>query len=116
MNQQIFDIFLCFKIHSNGLKLGIYADVGDKTCAGYPGSLGYYEKDAQTFADWDVDLLKFDGCFMNRALLGEGEFLFLIGSATKVNNRHRINTHTDTYMNVQKNPLPFLGASPILTS
>ncbi|XP_039871612.1 alpha-galactosidase A [Simochromis diagramma] len=59
-------------IHSKGLKLGIYADVGDKTCAGYPGSLGYYEKDAQTFADWDVDLLKFDGCFMNRALLGEG--------------------------------------------
>lgn len=48
--------------------------MGDKTCAGYPGSLGYYEKDAQTFADWDVDLLKFDGCFMNRALLGEGEF------------------------------------------
>lgn len=64
-----------FKVHSKGLKLGIYADVGKNTCAGYPGSLGYYEKDAQTFADWGVDLLKFDGCYMDWTLLGEGELL-----------------------------------------
>ncbi|KAM6151336.1 alpha-galactosidase A [Rhynchocyon petersi] len=50
-------------VHSKGLKLGIYADVGNKTCAGYPGSFGYYDIDAKTFADWKVDLLKFDGCF-----------------------------------------------------
>ncbi|KAM9181062.1 alpha-galactosidase A [Dugong dugon] len=50
-------------VHSKGLKLGIYADVGQKTCAGYPGSFGYYDVDAKTFADWEVDLLKFDGCF-----------------------------------------------------
>uniref|UniRef100_G1P280 Alpha-galactosidase n=1 Tax=Myotis lucifugus TaxID=59463 RepID=G1P280_MYOLU len=49
-------------VHSKGLKLGIYADVGKKTCAGYPGSLGHYDIDAETFADWGVDLLKFDGC------------------------------------------------------
>nr|XP_020496101.1 alpha-galactosidase A [Labrus bergylta] len=59
-------------VHSKGLKLGIYADVGKNTCAGYPGSLGYYETDAQTFADWGVDLLKFDGCNMDWKLLGEG--------------------------------------------
>ncbi|KAM9795133.1 alpha-galactosidase A [Neosynchiropus ocellatus] len=59
-------------VHSKGLKLGLYADVGEKTCAGYPGSLGHYETDAQTFADWGVDLLKFDGCNMNWTLLGEG--------------------------------------------
>ncbi|XP_007950378.1 alpha-galactosidase A [Orycteropus afer afer] len=50
-------------VHSKGLKLGIYADVGNKTCAGYPGSFGYYDIDAKTFADWGVDLLKFDGCY-----------------------------------------------------
>ncbi|XP_016051188.1 PREDICTED: alpha-galactosidase A [Miniopterus natalensis] len=50
-------------VHSKGLKLGIYADVGKKTCAGYPGSLGYYDIDAKTFAAWGVDLLKFDGCY-----------------------------------------------------
>lgn len=65
---------LCpLQVHSRGLKLGIYADVGKNTCAGYPGSLGHYETDAQTFADWGVDLLKFDGCYMNWTLLGEGE-------------------------------------------
>ncbi|KAM5196555.1 alpha-galactosidase A isoform 2-T2 [Hipposideros larvatus] len=50
-------------VHSKGLKLGIYADVGKKTCAGYPGSFGHYDIDAETFANWGVDLLKFDGCY-----------------------------------------------------
>uniref|UniRef100_A0A8C5PTV7 Alpha-galactosidase n=1 Tax=Leptobrachium leishanense TaxID=445787 RepID=A0A8C5PTV7_9ANUR len=50
-------------IHARGLRLGIYQDVGKKTCAGFPGSLDYYELDAQTFAEWGVDLLKFDGCY-----------------------------------------------------
>ncbi|KAI1884954.1 hypothetical protein AGOR_G00215210 [Albula goreensis] len=60
-------------VHSKGLKLGIYADVGTKTCAGYPGSLGHYETDAETFAEWGVDLLKFDGCYMPKwTLLAEG--------------------------------------------
>uniref|UniRef100_A0A8D2L6B2 Alpha-galactosidase n=2 Tax=Varanus komodoensis TaxID=61221 RepID=A0A8D2L6B2_VARKO len=49
-------------VHSKGLKLGIYADVGNKTCAGFPGTYGHYELDADTFASWGVDLLKFDGC------------------------------------------------------
>ena len=59
-------------MHSKGLKLGIYSDVGAETCAGYPGSLDHYEKDAQTFADWGVDLLKFDGCNMKWTRLAEG--------------------------------------------
>ncbi|GFY46262.1 alpha-N-acetylgalactosaminidase [Trichonephila inaurata madagascariensis] len=50
-------------VHSKGLKLGIYTDCGSKTCAGYPGSLGYYDTDAQTFADWGIDMLKVDGCY-----------------------------------------------------
>ncbi|XP_077466518.1 alpha-galactosidase A [Stigmatopora argus] len=59
-------------VHSKGLKLGIYADVGRNTCAGYPGSLGHYDVDAQTFAEWDVDLLKFDGCSMDVSLVEQG--------------------------------------------
>ncbi|GFR27427.1 alpha-N-acetylgalactosaminidase [Trichonephila clavata] len=50
-------------VHSKGLKLGIYTDCGSKTCAGYPGSLGFYVIDAQTFADWGIDMLKVDGCY-----------------------------------------------------
>ncbi|XP_069749903.1 alpha-galactosidase A-like [Narcine bancroftii] len=60
-------------VHSKGLKLGIYQDVGTHTCAGYPGSYGFYELDAQTFAEWGVDLLKFDGCnFVSLDQLIEG--------------------------------------------
>ena len=46
-----------------GLKLGIYSDSGFQTCAKYTASLGYEDVDAQQFADWGVDLLKYDNCF-----------------------------------------------------
>uniref|UniRef100_UPI0035A95A54 glycoside hydrolase family 27 protein n=1 Tax=Streptomyces odontomachi TaxID=2944940 RepID=UPI0035A95A54 len=49
-------------VHSLGLKLGIYEDAGSATCAGYPGSLGHETTDAQTFASWGVDYLKYDNC------------------------------------------------------
>ena len=49
-------------VHSKGLKLGIYSSAGDLTCAGYPASLGREQIDAQTWADWGVDLLKYDNC------------------------------------------------------
>ena len=32
---------------------------------GYPGSEGHEEQDAKTFAEWGVDMLKFDGCYSN---------------------------------------------------
>lgn len=50
-------------VHGLGLKLGIYGDAGTKTCAGYPGSLGNEKVDAQTWADWGVDYLKYDNCY-----------------------------------------------------
>ncbi|XP_078721082.1 alpha-galactosidase A-like [Lampetra fluviatilis] len=60
-------------VHARGLKLGIYSDVGPTTCAGYPASYGSYEVDARTFAEWGVDLLKFDGCNLpNISVLVEG--------------------------------------------
>ncbi|WP_443060058.1 glycoside hydrolase family 27 protein [Streptomyces sp. NBC_00485] len=49
-------------VHSLGLKLGIYEDAGTATCAGYPGSLGHESTDAQSFASWGVDYLKYDNC------------------------------------------------------
>ncbi|XP_028281345.1 alpha-N-acetylgalactosaminidase-like [Parambassis ranga] len=53
-------------IHDRGLKLGIYADMGTHTCMGLPGTtLDKIEIDAQTFASWGVDYLKFDGCYSN---------------------------------------------------
>ncbi|XP_032126085.1 alpha-N-acetylgalactosaminidase [Sapajus apella] len=56
--------FLADYVHSLGLKLGIYADMGNFTCMGYPGTtLDKVVQDAQTFAEWKVDMLKLDGCF-----------------------------------------------------
>jgi alpha-galactosidase len=49
-------------VHSKGLKLGIYEDAGTQTCAGYPGSLGHEQTDADDFAAWGVDYLKYDNC------------------------------------------------------
>lgn len=49
-------------VRKRGLKLGIYQSAGTTTCEGLPGSLGYEEKDAQSFADWGVDYLKYDNC------------------------------------------------------
>ena len=49
-------------VHSLGLKLGIYEDAGTATCAGYPGSYGHEQQDANLFASWGVDYLKYDWC------------------------------------------------------
>lgn len=49
-------------VHARGLKFGLYSAPGPKTCAGYEGSYGHVQQDAQTFADWGVDYLKYDLC------------------------------------------------------
>lgn len=50
-------------VHDNGMKFGLYTDEADRTCAGAFGSYGYEEKDAQTYADWGIDVVKCDYCF-----------------------------------------------------
>jgi len=49
-------------VHSKGLKIGIYSGPGNKTCGGYAASLGHEEQDAQMYADWGIDYLKYDLC------------------------------------------------------
>jgi alpha-galactosidase len=50
-------------VHSKGLKFGLYSDRGTKTCEGRPGSHGYETQDANTYASWGVDYLKYDNCY-----------------------------------------------------
>ncbi|UJF31385.1 NPCBM/NEW2 domain-containing protein [Paenibacillus hexagrammi] len=52
-------------VHSKGLKLGLYTDVGFKTCGGRPGSRGYYDIDAKTYAEWGIDYVKVDWCYVD---------------------------------------------------
>jgi alpha-galactosidase len=49
-------------VHGKGLKLGIYSSPGPKTCAKFEGSYGHEEQDAQTYAEWGIDYLKYDLC------------------------------------------------------
>ncbi len=72
-------------MHARGLKLGLYGDRGTATCCNVPqsGSQGHETQDANTFASWGVDYLKYDSCnasldlqtqytTMSRALLASG--------------------------------------------
>ncbi len=54
--------FLADYIHDRDLKFGIYASSGKETCEGYPGSYNHEKIDAETFAEWGVDYLKYDAC------------------------------------------------------
>jgi alpha-galactosidase len=49
-------------VHSKGLKLGIYSSPGPKTCAKFEGSFGHEQQDADTYAAWGIDYLKYDLC------------------------------------------------------
>jgi alpha-galactosidase len=49
-------------VHGLGLKIGIYSDAADRTCANYPASYGFEDQDAQLWASWGFDFLKYDYC------------------------------------------------------
>ena len=51
------------QLHNMGFLYGMYSSAGEMTCARYEGSLDYETQDAQSFASWDVDYLKYDNCF-----------------------------------------------------
>jgi len=50
-------------VHAAGYLFGIYSSAGSMTCQQFPGSLGYETQDANTYAEWKVDYLKYDNCF-----------------------------------------------------
>jgi len=53
-------------IHAKGLKFGIYSSPGPLTCQGLEGSLGHEDQDAQQYANWGVDYVKYDSCSYGR--------------------------------------------------
>jgi alpha-galactosidase len=77
-------------VHGKGLKFGLYTDAGTEDCvSGAPGSRGFEEQDASSFADWGVDYMKEDWCNtasmsaqeaytkMSRAILATGRPMVL---------------------------------------
>jgi alpha-galactosidase len=55
-------------VHARGLKLGIYSSPGDKTCGGFAGSLGHEQQDADLYAAWGIDYLKYDLCSFGKQM------------------------------------------------
>ena len=49
-------------VHAKGLKIGIYSSPGRLTCGGYLGSLNHEQQDADMYAQWGIDYLKYDWC------------------------------------------------------
>ena len=69
-------------VHSKGLKLGIYSDAGWQTCGGFPGSRGYEFQDAQQYAEWGIDYLKYDWC-NTEGLAAEGAYMTMRDALAK---------------------------------
>jgi len=49
-------------VHSQGLKLGVYSSPGPQTCGGFEGSYQHEQQDANTWAKWGIDYVKYDWC------------------------------------------------------
>ena len=49
-------------VHGLGLKIGLYSSPGPTTCGGCVGSWQHELLDAQTYAEWGYDYLKYDWC------------------------------------------------------
>jgi alpha-galactosidase len=77
-------------VHGKGLKLGIYSSPGPKTCAGFAGSYRHEEQDAETYAAWSIDYLKYDLCsfgkIMEAAGSPEAAHQLMLDAYTKMHN------------------------------
>lgn len=53
--------------HKKNVLFGIYEDAGTLTCEGLPGTfsdnIDHTKIDVKTFASWDIDAVKMDGCY-----------------------------------------------------
>ena len=57
-------------VHSLGLKIGLYSSPGPWTCGGSAGSYGYEKQDAESYAKWGFDYLKYDWCSYGNVING----------------------------------------------
>ena len=73
-------------VHGKGLKFGMYSCAGQRTCADYPGSFDHEFLDAETFASWGVDYLKYDFCYKPGGI--DGRLLYRrMGMALRASGR-----------------------------
>jgi alpha-galactosidase len=98
-------------VHSKGLKFGLYSSAGTKTCDpnGFPGALGHERQDADLWASWGVDYLKYDNC--NNTGLDARARYQAMGDALKATGRRILYSVCDWGSNQPWNWAPALGNS-----
>lgn len=57
-------------VHDLGLKIGLYSSPGPWTCGGCAGSYGFERQDAESYAKWGFDYLKYDWCSYGNVING----------------------------------------------
>ncbi len=83
-------------IHSLGLKAGIYSSPGPRTCGGCVASYKHEKEDAERFAEWGFDYLKYDWCSYGDVEKGTGRAYYkkpydLMGRMLRAQqSRHRL--------------------------
>lgn len=76
-------------VHSKGLKIGIYTDLGKVGCGGRIGSYGHYQQDVNQFAEWGYDYIKVDACGADSMGLDFKTYYEQFGEALKNANPKR---------------------------
>ncbi len=79
--------YLSDYVHSKGLKLGIYSCAGNMTCGRRFGGYTYEEIDAKAYAEWGIDLLKYDYCYAPPTTKTAFERYSKMGNALKHSGR-----------------------------
>jgi len=57
-------------VHGLGLKIGLYSSPGPWTCGGCAGSYNHEKQDAESYAKWGFDYLKYDWCSYGNVIDG----------------------------------------------
>ena len=57
-------------VHDLGLKIGLYSSPGPWTCGGCVGSYSFEKQDAESYAEWGFDYLKYDWCSYGNVING----------------------------------------------
>ncbi len=77
-------------LHAHGLLAGIYTDAGASGCSRRGvGSLGHYQRDANTFAAWGFDAIKVDFCGAGQEGLIPKPLYDQFAQAVRHNSSHR---------------------------
>ena len=85
-------------VHGLGLKIGLYSSPGPWTCGGCTGSWQHEEQDAQTYAKWGFDYLKYDWCSYGRVTAGTPTNLMTIPCWSKKETNAEVAIHPYSLM------------------